>query len=734
MVDTMTDFKQYNTIAAKKYLSLNLSIIPLKSDKSPAVANWKPFQSERMQPDKIPSFFQGEMVEAIGIICGEISGNLEVIDVDCKYDNTGSLWNDLKGLICDNLPDVYDRLVIASTKNKGYHIYYKCEVIEGNQKFANRETTAEERDLNPLEKVKVLIESRGEGGYVVAAPSQGYRFIQGKTDLIPTISKDDRECLLAICRSFDTLPQPLEITHHRQPEAVQFEGISTFDDYQNKGDIVSLMESHGFTVVKQSGDRIHLKRPGTTDSKQSGNIQNGLYYNFSTSTQFEAGRAYNIVQVYSILECNGDMSEASHRLREAGYGDSTPQLSNLSTKRVKAVKSPVLQPLPIDGMPPFVQEFITACSDTFCTPRDYWAASVIMAVALSIGNKIQLNGRYKNVPILWMNLIGDVSTGKTEAGNICLKFFEEMDNKAVETFKLEYQTFKEVEAMSAKDRKIEGIEKTQEPVNFQYIVKDATPEALTMVHSVNQRDELKGWLDDFNRYSKSGEQSNFLSSFSQVRMVTNRKGGGADKVLSISNPHILVFGGMQPDLLPTLAADNRQENGFLARFCNVWPDIAQKPEYSNKVLPAELLRKWENYLSEIMSIREQINVTLSNEAETLYKDWFNRNAAETNNEESGYLKGVYGKLDIIALRLSIISHTMSRMDYPDISADEMQAALNITEYFRATALKVYHKLFDQKNVIDTKVVIKHLSGLGNSQTEIAKVMKVSQPYINKILK
>ena len=303
--------------------------------------------------------------------------------------------------------------------------------------------------------------------------------------------------------------------------------------------------------------------------------------------------------------------------------------------------------------------------------------------------------------------------------------------------------------MSVKDRREAGIERMQKPVMFQYIVKDITPEALTSVHQINQRgvmysrDELKGLLDDFGKYTggKSGEQSNLLSSYSRVPMVTNRRGGGKESILRIDNPCILLFGGMQPDLIPTLAADSRAENGFLARFCNVWPDNSVKPDYNKNRVPDELLRQWNEYILKLVSIPETENLTLSVEAENLHSDWYNTNATISNNEDSGYLKGVYGKLDFIVLRLAVVIYGMNlhaggRAYSNQITGEEMTAAINITEYFRATALKVYHKLFDNRTQTNTKEVIRYLylSDVGNSQNKIAEVVGTSQQYVNKVLK
>ena len=75
------------------------------------------------------------------------------------------------------------------------------------------------------------------------------------------------------------------------------------------------------------------------------------------------------------------------------------------------------------------------------------------------------------------------------------------------------------------------------------------------------------------------------------------------------------------------------------------------------------------------------------------------------------------------------------MQFPDgieITPEQMQAAIDVTEYFRSTAEKVYQKL----NVggINEKLVIKYLSEKGQSQTQISEIVQKSQPYINKVLK
>jgi len=294
---------------AKEYLKAQLSVIPTKEDKLPALPSWKPYQSKRIAEDEVEALFSGANVKGLAIICGAISGGLEVIDVDTKHDTTGSLWDELRGLIEDNLPELYSRLVIAQTKSGGYHIYYRCSSIAGNLKLSTK--------LNR----EVLIETRGEGGYVVAPPTPGYTYIQGEPGNIPTITPEDREILFSIAKSFNELeeikPKVTTSTTYNST------GLSPFEDYNQRGDIVGLLESKGWRVVNQRGERINLLRPGSTDSKTSGNYHTGLRVLrvFSSSTEFNPDKGYSPAQVFSLLECNGDNKLTYRRLLELGYGE-----------------------------------------------------------------------------------------------------------------------------------------------------------------------------------------------------------------------------------------------------------------------------------------------------------------------------------------------------------------------------------------------------------------------------
>ena len=83
--------------AAKKYSEAGLSVIPVRKDKRPA-CSWKKFQTSRVMPEEVAKLFEGK--EAIGVLCGEISNGMEVVDVDVKADPTGRL---VEQLLIDSL-------------------------------------------------------------------------------------------------------------------------------------------------------------------------------------------------------------------------------------------------------------------------------------------------------------------------------------------------------------------------------------------------------------------------------------------------------------------------------------------------------------------------------------------------------------------------------------------------------------------------------------------------------
>jgi hypothetical protein len=312
-----------------------LQFMPVKNNKQPIVKGWQTYNGKHNLAN----------CDAVGIVCGSLSGGLEVIDVDSKYDLVGNLFENYKRLIHSTNPDLLAKLVVQKTKGGGYHLIYRCSQISGNLKLANRQTTAEEKQdtynktyqaeilngddaaavarakkASVNDKVRVLLETRGQGGFIMCYPSKGYEIIHGDYYSISEISPDERETLHSIARQFNTVVDEIVIPKTAQHKT---KGVSSFEDYNNRGDVVQLLQNNGWKAVGQKGRKTLLLRPGQTTAQSSGNYDHDRkwFSVFTTSTEFEPQQAYLPYAVFAILECNKDFSAASKKLYELGFGE-----------------------------------------------------------------------------------------------------------------------------------------------------------------------------------------------------------------------------------------------------------------------------------------------------------------------------------------------------------------------------------------------------------------------------
>ena len=321
---------------AKKYMDNGYSVIPVSSTKNPTVGNWGKYQTRFMKDWEIEKFFKDTF--GIGLVCG---GKWRVVglDFDLKYDLTGTLWERYR----EKLPNsIASKMWCQTTKNGGYHLVFKAPAIKlvGNEKLACRETTAYERahtyrmsfnnpdtrdkatKIADHDRSRVLIETRSGtedagGGYIVVAPTEGYTPLGGKID---NLTEEEYDIVMELARSFNEVrglhSKSVNYNYNEKWEKPPFE------HYNEDGDILEELLKAGWTIVDESEIDARLRRPGQVHSKSSAllNKQTKVFNCFSTSTIFDVNKAYSATSTYSILNCDGDMSQTYKELIEKGYG------------------------------------------------------------------------------------------------------------------------------------------------------------------------------------------------------------------------------------------------------------------------------------------------------------------------------------------------------------------------------------------------------------------------------
>ena len=330
--------------AALAYLAAGLSYIPIAGtgDKRPAFellpkvrdtttgrtrSTWKVFRERRPTEQEVSKWFRAPNVwyhPGLAVLGGEISGGLEIIDFDS--------WDILLEWLAiaeKNCPALIPKVVWVRSPRPGMHGYFRSDQCEGSQKLAQRLLTGTKQD------VKTLIETKGEGGYVLAPPSPGachplggeYRFVTGR-DLtqIQKLSRRERAALLDSARSLNTYEPPTR----RPPANMSGRAANCYhgrpgDAFNADANWPDILNPHGWTYLGEGSDGVQLwSRPGKGDGTSATTNFAGadLLHVFSANAApFEPGRSYSKFHAYALLEHGGNFRSAARKLEREGYGD-----------------------------------------------------------------------------------------------------------------------------------------------------------------------------------------------------------------------------------------------------------------------------------------------------------------------------------------------------------------------------------------------------------------------------
>jgi hypothetical protein len=342
----MHEKKNYLDVALQ-YHKKGLRVIPTREKKAPMASSlprsidyygsestddpnkriWKQWIDNEQTEEEINALFAEDCL-GIAMI---LHDGLEAIDFDLKYDLTGTLFKDyLKVVVKTGSEEIIEKIVSQTTINKGYHLVFKSEAKDkngnyfGSQKLAERYASEEEKEENKNVKSKVLIETKGHGGYILIYPSHGYFQDKGEITDVKEISIDERAELMNIAKSFNEIvkEKPKDYSTSKL-EHLASDGLTTIDDFNQKQGFVGIIEelqSHGWKLLYERGERIYFRRPGK-DTGTSGDVHKGLNLFRSWTSSSNLTGVYSPYGVYAHLNHDGDFSSASRELYKKGYGD-----------------------------------------------------------------------------------------------------------------------------------------------------------------------------------------------------------------------------------------------------------------------------------------------------------------------------------------------------------------------------------------------------------------------------
>lgn len=295
---------------ALAYLAAGLSVLPARrAEKRPAVGSWKRW-SERLPTEYEVEAWFANAHDAICIVAGAVSGNLECLD----FDNHGELFGAWRSRVD---PSLFARCVIERSPSGGCHVLYRSEgSVDGNLKLAKG--IREGKELT-------LIETRGEGGLFLCAPSDGYVLQQGDFTRLPLLTAEERTALLEAARGLDerSVKPNAECRDAVASAASASFAVRPGDDFNARGDIRPYLLANGWQSrgVKTDGNE-EWTRPGKNPGAGvSATLKDGVFYVFSSNAApFKPEKGYSLFHVYALLEHRGDFSASANALLAKGFG------------------------------------------------------------------------------------------------------------------------------------------------------------------------------------------------------------------------------------------------------------------------------------------------------------------------------------------------------------------------------------------------------------------------------
>jgi hypothetical protein len=510
------------------YRESGLSVLPAKRlAKRPSLPGWKNFQLRIPQERQVVEWFS-KAEDAICIVTGGVSGNLEMLD----FDRGGDRFEAWKEQIP---PELLARLVVEASQSGGKHVIYRCsEPINGNMKLAMGY-----RDGSLV----TLIETRGEGGLFLCAPTQGYSIEQGSLTDIPVLTPQERETLLETAWSLNEHLPAAEVPVDSQFVPENRPG----DDFNNRGDVRALLVKHGWALVK-SGENELWRRPGKSHG-WSASLKDKSFYVFSgNAAPLEPNRAYSPFAVYAWLEHGGDFEMAARMLRQQGFGgdpiaistirfNETPGVS-VGSNPIHAPADPGPMPLELLRVPGFVSEVMDLCLATAPYPNHVMAFSGALALqAFLAGRKVRDPG--DNRTNLYLLGLAHSAAGKDWPR------------------KLNTRILFEIGAAGCLGERFSSGEGIQDALYL-------SPSMLF------QTDEIDGMLQLMSK-SRDGRHENLMSTLLTMYSSANsvypmRRKAGKESPGSIDQPCLVVFGTAIPNHYYEALSERMLTNGFFARM------------------------------------------------------------------------------------------------------------------------------------------------------------------------
>ena len=378
---------------------------------------------------------------------------------------------------------------------------------------------------------------------------------------------------------------------------------------------------------------------------------------------------------------------------------------------------------PIEAFPPTFQAIVKCLKEQAKFNIDHVSTMILTTASALIGNscKIQIKNTWKENCILWTSIVADSGSMKSPIINFCTEPLLQIEIDLADKHVDKIKDWEDERDDFIGDKRNKGLQFNKpKPRRPDMILSTATIEGVRDAFARNPRgfillqDELAGWIKDMTAYSSGSAQEQWLSLQNGKFIKNNTKGTESEFV---SNPFVSVSGGIQPSKLYLMAKDGRGSDGSLYRILFSFPDSEPVQKLDDNDIEIETIDLYKSLMTRIFSLGSpenkeallaefkeitnnadkhgQYNIKLSTEAKKLFFAWNETMSNQINEDlENSTFRSIIKKMEGYIPRFALILESMYWADtealnvFSEVTEKSMKGAIQIVEYYTATAFKV----------------------------------------------
>jgi len=681
--------------------------------KSPYISGG--FKNATTDPEQIKKWWTEYPNALIGIPTGK-SSNLAIVDLDLKKGKDGiSEWDKL----CNRCNEQIDTFTVE-TPTGGRHLYFSYR--EGFK--------------NSTDKIGIGIDTRGDGGYIIAPNSvingKKYQIIFDKKladipdwvmDLLNPARENNSPDLDNSLIQKETSEQDIrEALNYINPDC-------SYQDWINIGmALANWNYSSGLTIWDNWSSTGSKYKNGICQAKWDSFKTNG---GITVATLFDMAKKNGYRKVF---QQNTSYKEKEQKKEEP----------ILWERPLPLCEDAILnEPFPIELLPIPLRDMAVAMQNTMNIPLSMGGGLVLRLNSIALRKKFRviIKEDHKQFGNLYLMPVVPVAGAKTPGLNACKNSFIAKQEEYKESYNSSLKDY--VSKKKAYNFEISKIEKGKdnlevkikrirelidkigdEPLEKILLCENATSEALEL--ALFQSGESIGIMSSEGRtileniegkYNSTGgvDCGIFLKGhagdFHRTNRI-NRKG------FTLQQPIIASVVMLQPDALET-AGEYRglRDSGFLARWLYVYTDINQS-DYPIENIPLNVKNNFNNLITKILDLSDGIirDVKLSPEAFDYWKkyhDQLKRKILENQLILSPLLTQCLNKLPEHIARIALNLHvadmlTVGQENYI-LESDTMRRAILLGEFFRKHINKAVRAIGENENITHARKIFAWIS-------------------------